>query len=612
MQIKEYEAFTLKECLQQVRADLGPEAVILETRKIRKGGVLGLGARDAVCLVAAIGINVQDDVLAARRASTSPTNGKTAAAARKEAPVAARAAQTLSAETSQEIPAALSGKQRAAAAIAQNPPRSSRADSRSSGAYDTNNELHNDWDRADAVPAPAARAVPGAAANKVTAGQSAAVAAARNAYARATPAPTPRKEAAPQSTPYESARLTNRAHTSRADDDELTDMRYTRSDEETAPPRGDAARTNGARSGVASANAGTGRTDRPNGAARETNLILQNETEENAPAPQPKDDRRFALLEKAMHEIREGLSALKREQQDSHERTVSAVVSAVAPALSANSSAAHLANLVDNKLLDTNLSRFPELHARLTDSGVSPALAHELLDALPDFDAWSEEAQVPLAASALRDLIARRVTCSGPIQLTPGTLKAVALIGPTGVGKTTTIAKLAAHFALVEKKRVALLTMDTYRIAAVEQLKIYSQILDIPVGVAYSQAEVAPVIAQYADYDLLLIDTAGRSQKNIMQVGELKFLLETVGCETHLVLSAQTKERDMVEAAQRFAAARVDSIIFSKLDETDSYGTLLNVADRTGIPLSYLTMGQKVPEDLEPAEGGRLAGLLID
>ena len=240
------------------------------------------------------------------------------------------------------------------------------------------------------------------------------------------------------------------------------------------------------------------------------------------------------------------------------------------------------------------------------------ALAHELLDALPDFGAWSEEAQDPLAVSALRDLIGRRVSSSGPIDLTPGTLKAVALIGPTGVGKTTTIAKLAAHFALVEKKRVALLTMDTYRIAAVEQLKIYSQILDIPIGVAYSQAEVAPVIAQYADFDLLLIDTAGRSQKNIMQVGELKGLLETVGCETHLVLSAQTKEQDMIETAQRFSAARVDRLIFSKLDETDSIGTLLNVADRTGIPLSYLTTGQKVPEDLELANGGKLASLLLD
>ena len=588
MQIKEYEAFTLKECLQQVRADLGPEAVILETRKIRKGGVLGLGARDAVCLVAAIGINVKDDVVAARRAAApapataSTSAAKTAPAAQRSPAAAVRAPRPASIEDEpQPLSAALSGRQRAAAAVAQNPPRSRR---------------NNDWDIAE-EPQSAATRPPA-----VTAGQSAAIAAARNAYARAAPAAPPRKETAPPPAAYDTPRQSERAHTSRANGNGLAGYHAFRDEqdgEESAAQSDAAFRPDNGR-----ANHGRETTRQ---AERPADPPPKRHKAAAVPPLEMVEDRRFALLEKAMHEIREGLSSLQREQQESHERTVSAVVSAVAPTLSASNSAAHFATL-----MDTNISRFPELHARLTDGGVSSSLAHELLDALPDFDAWSEEAQTPLAASALRDLIARRIGCSGPIQLTPGTLKAVALIGPTGVGKTTTIAKLAAHFALVEKKRVALLTMDTYRIAAVEQLKIYSQILDIPVGVAYSQAEVAPVVAQYADYDLLLIDTAGRSQKNIMQVGELKFLLETVGCETHLVLSAQTKERDMIEAAQRFAAARVDSIIFSKLDETDSYGTLLNVADRTGIPLSYLTMGQKVPEDLEPADGGKLASLLVD
>ncbi len=585
MQIKEYEAFTLKECLQQVRADLGPEAVILETRKIRKGGVLGLGARDAVCLVAAIGINVKDDVVSARRAAAPAapfaSAAKTAPASQRPSAAAIRAPQSQPVQDDpQPISAALSGRQRAAAAVAQNPPRSNR---------------NNDWDTGEDAQSVAARPP------TVTAGQSAAIAAARNAYARATPAP-PRKETLPQPAAYDSPRQPERAHTSRANGNGLAAYNAFREEqdgEESAAQATDLFRAENQR-----ANHGRETTRQAERPAEPPSRVVAAAV---AAPLEIAEDRRFALLEKAMHEIREGLSSLQREQQESHDRTVSAVVSAVAPTLTAQSNAAHFATL-----MDTNISRFPELHARLTDGGVSSALAHELLDALPDFDAWSEEARSPLAASALRDLIARRVGCSGPIRLTPGTLKAVALIGPTGVGKTTTIAKLAAHFALVEKKRVALLTMDTYRIAAVEQLKIYSQILDIPVGVAYSQAEVAPVIAQYADYDLLLIDTAGRSQKNIMQVGELKSLLETVGCETHLVLSAQTKERDMIEAAQRFAAARVDSIIFSKLDETDSYGTLLNVADRTGIPLSYLTMGQKVPEDLEPADGGKLASLLVD
>jgi flagellar biosynthesis protein FlhF len=307
-----------------------------------------------------------------------------------------------------------------------------------------------------------------------------------------------------------------------------------------------------------------------------------------------------------MREIQEGLQALKQEQAQVSERTVTAVVSAVAPAVNAVTNVVHLAGLSEEAPV-----AFPELYDRLVSTGVAESLARELIQELPSFDAWSEEARPPLAHAALRDILSRRVASCGPIELTPGKLKAVALIGPTGVGKTTTIAKLAAHFTLVENKRVALLTMDTYRIAAVEQLKTYSQIIDIPISVAYDQSDVLPAIAQFADFDLLLIDTAGRSQKNIMQVGELKAMLEMVRCETHLALSAPVKEQDMLETIHRFSAARVDRLIFSKLDETSSYGTLLNVADRSGIPLSYLTTGQRVPEDIETANGRVLADLIL-
>ncbi len=557
MQIKEYEAYTLKECLQQVRDDLGPEAVILETRKIRKGGVLGMGSRDAVCIVAAIGISVKEDLASRRSAApAAATRGQASAptrAAKAENDMVARAKSVIAADRS-------SGSARQEPDVE---PRGSRPAPRN-----TSPALNSPDFPATEVPA---RTAP-------TTGQNSAVAAARNAYARsnggsaaknvpASNAPTSRAAASQPVSQTAQERRPAPAYELRMDEVEEEEEKETQS------------------------SIGN----------RQSTIVNRQSSIANLA-----EEARFAILEQAMREIREGLSALQREQKTSHERTVSAVVSAVTPAINA---ATHTAQLTS--LADANTPRFPEIHARLVETGVSSALAHELLDELPDFSAWSEEAQEPLAISGLRDLIARRVCSAGPIDLTPGQLKAVALIGPTGVGKTTTIAKLAAHFALVEKKKVALLTMDTYRIAAVEQLKIYSQILDIPVGVAYSQAELAPVIAQFVDFDLLLIDTAGRSQKNIMQVGELKSLLEAVGCETHLVLSSQTKEQDMLESIQRFAAARVDRLIFSKLDETDSYGTLLNVAYRTGLPLSYLTTGQKVPEDLELADGGKLAGLLL-
>ena len=499
MQIKEFEGYTLKECLQQVRTELGPDAVILETRKFRKGGVLGLGAKDAVCIVAAIGITVQNDLPSSRNGNNggSPMQTKPYADEERTRPVA-------------------TPKTRIA------PPS----------------------------PRPSAPISPS---------QTAAVVAARNAYGK-----TSSTSANTRLTPAQ----TTANQTSRGATAVLERPRPT----ETAPELPEFRR-----------NAAPERTE-----------------------TRPVEPDRMNVLERALQEIREGLFALQREQKDSQERTVTALVSAVSPAVSAVTNAANLLSA-----MDTPVTAHPELYQILLDSGVSASLAQDLLDLLPDMSAWSEEARKPLALSALKDLISRRVQTTGAILLNPGHLKAVALIGPTGVGKTTTIAKLAAHYALVEKKKVGLLTVDTYRIAAVEQLKTYSQIIDIPVGIAYTQADVLPAVAQFKDFDLLLIDTAGRSQKNIMQVGELKAMLETLRCETHLVLSAQTKESDMIEAAERFSAARVDRLLFSKLDETSSYGTLLNVADKTGIPLSYFTIGQKVPEDIETADGSRLAELIL-
>ncbi|HLK57747.1 MAG TPA: flagellar biosynthesis protein FlhF [Chthonomonadaceae bacterium] len=504
MQIKEFEAYSLKECLQLVRKDLGPEAVILETRKYRKGGLLGLGAREAVCIVAATGITVQNDLHGGRKERYSvPEGGRSTTAA--------------VAESARSAP----------------PP----------------------------LPTPS---------------QAAAVAAARSAYQRQSPTAHNRDTVA-----TEERRPASRSKTREIEAEWEEGLLKADGLSETAayPTNSD-------------------------GSAQEALAAPARRRGKSQGAQDAVETERLSSLERAMQEIRESLTSLQREQREGQERTVSAVVSAVAPAVNAISLAGYGG-------VEQEEIRFPELYQRLMDMGVSKELARELMEDLPDVAAWKEQAQLPLAESALRELIARRVASGGAIKLTPGKLKAVALIGPTGVGKTTTIAKLAAHFALVECKKVALLTVDTYRIAAVEQLKTYSQIIDIPIRVAYSHAEVMPAVAEFADYDLLLIDTAGRSQKNIMQVGELKSLLEGLGCETHLVLSAPIKEQDMLEAAQRFSAARVDRLLFSKLDETSTYGSLLNVADRTGIPLSYLTTGQKVPEDIEIADGVKLATLIL-
>jgi flagellar biosynthesis protein FlhF len=186
----------------------------------------------------------------------------------------------------------------------------------------------------------------------------------------------------------------------------------------------------------------------------------------------------------------------------------------------------------------------------------------------------------------------------------------VALVGPTGVGKTTTIAKIAAHFVLFERAKVALVTIDTYRIAAVEQLKTYAEIINIPVSVVYTREDYEEALHNLAGYDLILVDTAGRSQKNQGQIQELQsFFHGLVPDEVHLVISATTKLQDMVEVVESFAAIEYNRIIFSKLDETNEYQSILSLAGQIQIPLSYITTGQNVPDDIEVATADRLAVL---
>lgn len=200
-------------------------------------------------------------------------------------------------------------------------------------------------------------------------------------------------------------------------------------------------------------------------------------------------------------------------------------------------------------------------------------------------------------------------TVSGGIQASATPPRVVALIGPTGVGKTTTIAKLAANFALVQRKRVGLLTLDTYRIAAVDQLRTYAQIMDVPLEIASSDEEVKAALAGYAGFDYVLIDTIGRSQKNGKQLAEMRKALAPARAETHLVLSVTTKTEDLLDIADRFGAGPVHRYLFTKLDETDHCEGIAELCRRRLCPVSYLTTGQAVPEDIEIATDERLQRL---
>jgi flagellar biosynthesis protein FlhF len=239
----------------------------------------------------------------------------------------------------------------------------------------------------------------------------------------------------------------------------------------------------------------------------------------------------------------------------------------------------------------------------LTEAEVEEDIAGELIQSLSE-DTLSE--------GALQSLIAERLLTSGPITLQEAQPKVVILVGPTGVGKTTTIAKLAAQYALLQKRRVGLITIDTYRIAAVEQLRTYSQIIDVPIRVVYSSNELPSAVREFSSMDVVFVDTAGRSQRNTMQIGELKACCERlVDCEVHLVLSSTTKTRDLYDIVQRFSVMPLHRVIWTKLDESTTFGNILNVAVKHPLPISYVTTGQRVPEDVEVAEANKLASLVV-
>lgn len=190
-----------------------------------------------------------------------------------------------------------------------------------------------------------------------------------------------------------------------------------------------------------------------------------------------------------------------------------------------------------------------------------------------------------------------------PIRKDGGSPRVVFFVGPTGVGKTTTIAKIASKFRLEQKRKVALFTADTYRIAAAEQLRTYANILEVPFRVVYSVEDLQKGVQDFKDYDFILVDMAGHSPHNpALREGMNHFIYglgEGIEKEVHLVLSATTKYKDLLNIVESYKDIEGYKIIFTKLDETTTLGNLLNLKLYTGAGLSYITCGQNVPDDIE-------------
>lgn len=238
-----------------------------------------------------------------------------------------------------------------------------------------------------------------------------------------------------------------------------------------------------------------------------------------------------------------------------------------------------------------------EIYNNLIENEVLPEVAEALLEGVDEILRENND-NIELALKIIYNRIIDMLGEIKPIVINDKP-QVVVIMGSTGVGKTTTIAKLSSYFILNEQKKVGLITADTYRIAAVEQLKVYADILGIDVSVVYSENEINKALEKFNDKDIIFVDTAGRSHKNGEQLNELNLLLEQMpNCQKYLILSMATKYRDAVNIVQTYSKMSDYSIIFTKSDETMTKGLILNVCYLTGKPLSYVTMGQNVPDDI--------------
>ena len=214
--------------------------------------------------------------------------------------------------------------------------------------------------------------------------------------------------------------------------------------------------------------------------------------------------------------------------------------------------------------------------------------------------------------AALAQSLAQDIRVSGPLLSGQGDRTIAMMIGTNGAGKTAAITKLAAHYQLEEKKSVAIVSLDTYRLASVEQLRMYANVLGIPCESALSAKQAAACVRRHADADVILLDTAGFGENDLRLVHSLHQLLkDEPEVQTHVVVSASTREQDLTRQIAQIHALPLLRLLFTKLDETDAFGALYELSYQSGIPLSYWSAGQRVPEDLEAATPQRLAEFLV-
>jgi len=247
------------------------------------------------------------------------------------------------------------------------------------------------------------------------------------------------------------------------------------------------------------------------------------------------------------------------------------------------------------------------VYNHLIEQEVEEELAKQLLEHIEEGDELFID-QIALSLKEhLSNLLADKIAVSDDQKA-----KVIHFVGPTGVGKTTTLAKIAAEYMLKKNKSIAFITTDTYRIAAIDQLKTYAKILNVPVEVAYSKEDYIKAIEKFSSYDYIYVDTAGRNYREEKFITNLKETINlSSNSKTYLVLTLTAKQKDVLDIFNRFHQLNIDNIIFTKIDETTQYGSIINIALNYKVKIGYLTNGQDVPNDIIQPTGDYISDLIL-
>jgi flagellar biosynthesis protein FlhF len=252
-------------------------------------------------------------------------------------------------------------------------------------------------------------------------------------------------------------------------------------------------------------------------------------------------------------------------------------------------------------------------YQRLRDMGITAGLAQQIVSAVAEeLNHWAME-DTDVLDQHVRWHMQHRIPSFAPSRLEPNRQLVAFIVGPTGVGKTTTIAKLAANYAYAHGASVLIITTDTFRVAAVSQIMAFGEYLGIPVQVAHDPRQLAALVDKNRSfYDLILIDTPGRSQRNIQEIAEVERYVDAIADKkVYLSVNAGGRFEDLQHTVEVFGIMPVNGMILTKIDETLSLGAAYSLVCETGIPLSYLTMGQRVPDDIQTASADHLVDLMM-